>query len=231
MGPAAAAQPTPASTRAAQGCDFEAGTVCGTLEAFNVPDSDKPITTFFEGEIVDNVNHSFFTPDWGASAETDIWHWQLFKPFQAMRAVCHFGLGWDCGDPVGGWRELRRDPVGKRREMRRPGRVSAPHVRRRKPRHGCAGFDTSAPWHAQEVMTCGGRHPGLDRHRHLFMRWKEKFFVEGCECQLTIAGFYYICLDRCAAGFFEPLGLIVRGTPEGSGRGGGRRKAARHPRL
>ena len=32
---------------------------------------------------------------------------------------------------------------------------------------------------------------------HIFMRWKEKFFVNvGPECGLTIAGFYYVCLDR-----------------------------------
>lgn len=49
----------------------------------------------------------------------------------------------------------------------------------------------------QEVMASGGRHSGLSRHRHVYMRWKEQFFVEGCECRLTIAGFYYLCLDRC----------------------------------
>lgn len=47
-------------------------------------------------------------------------------------------------------------------------------------------------------MACGGRHGGLARHRHLYMRWKELFFIEGCESRLTIAGFYYLCLDRCA---------------------------------
>lgn len=46
-------------------------------------------------------------------------------------------------------------------------------------------------------MASGGRHSGLARHRHVYMRWKERFFVEGCECRLTIAGFYYLCLDRC----------------------------------
>jgi hypothetical protein len=28
------------------------------------------------------------------------------------------------------------------------------------------------------------------------MRWKEQFFLRGSECRLTIAGFYYLALDR-----------------------------------
>ncbi|CDF39744.1 unnamed protein product [Chondrus crispus] len=33
--------------------------------------------------------------------------------------------------------------------------------------------------------------------RYIFMRWKEVFFVSpGEDCGLTIAGFYYICMDR-----------------------------------
>ena len=32
---------------------------------------------------------------------------------------------------------------------------------------------------------------------HIFMRWKEKFFVKvGSESRITIAGFYYICFSR-----------------------------------
>ena len=37
----------------------------------------------------------------------------------------------------------------------------------------------------------------LSQHRYIFMRWKELFFVSPKgECGLTIAGFYYVCLDR-----------------------------------
>mmetsp|Transcript_15904 Transcript_15904/g.31893 ORF Transcript_15904/g.31893 Transcript_15904/m.31893 type:complete len:267 (-) Transcript_15904:2117-2917(-) len=37
----------------------------------------------------------------------------------------------------------------------------------------------------------------VSRSRFIFMRWKEKFFVDaGSDVGLTIAGFYYICLDR-----------------------------------
>ncbi|KAK2077106.1 hypothetical protein QBZ16_004740 [Prototheca wickerhamii] len=123
--------------------DYEpaSGRLSGLLEAYSVPESDKPVTTFFEGEVVDNRNHSFLTSDWGAGAETDIRHWSRFKAFQPLR---------------------------------------------------------------REVMACGGRHGGLARHRHLYMRWKELFFIEGCESRLTIAGFYYLCLDR-VSGAIEGL--------------------------
>lgn len=63
------------------------GHLCGTLEAYNIPDSERPVTTFFEGEIVDNVNHTFFTSEYGACIESDLRHWSRFKTFQALRRV------------------------------------------------------------------------------------------------------------------------------------------------
>ena len=69
--------------------DYEpaSGRLSGLLEAYSVPESDKPVTTFLEGEVVDNRNHSFLTSDWGAGAETDIRHWSRFKAFQPLRRV------------------------------------------------------------------------------------------------------------------------------------------------
>ena len=34
--------------------------------ASDVPEAPSPVATFFEGEIIDNVNHSFYTADWDA---------------------------------------------------------------------------------------------------------------------------------------------------------------------
>jgi predicted metal-dependent hydrolase len=38
----------------------------------------------------------------------------------------------------------------------------------------------------------------IANHRYIFMRWKEKLFVnvQEASCGLTIAGFYYACLNR-----------------------------------
>ena len=36
----------------------------------------------------------------------------------------------------------------------------------------------------------------LAAHPFVYMRWKEQFFLRGSECRLTIAGFYYLALDR-----------------------------------
>lgn len=43
-----------------------------------------------------------------------------------------------------------------------------------------------------------GRLPDLAAQPYIFMRWKEVFFVPPStpDCGLTIAGFYYVCLDR-----------------------------------
>ncbi len=44
-----------------QECDWRRGYVCGTMAALDVPDTKEAVTTFWEGEIVDNINHSFMT--------------------------------------------------------------------------------------------------------------------------------------------------------------------------
>ena len=47
------------------------------------------------------------------------------------------------------------------------------------------------------VEVDGGRDLDLSVLPVVFMRWKEKCFVNvGSDCGLTIAGFYYVCYDR-----------------------------------
>ncbi|KAL4449372.1 hypothetical protein ABPG77_007016 [Micractinium sp. CCAP 211/92] len=113
--------------------DPSSGYIAGTMEAANVPDALEPVRTFFEGEIIDNVNHTFYTADWDACADTDFLHWSKFPPFRELHA---------------------------------------------------------------EVVRHGGRCPSLAGHSHVFMRWKEQFFLTGSECRLTIAGFYYLACNR-----------------------------------
>ncbi|XP_021657471.1 uncharacterized protein LOC110647786 isoform X2 [Hevea brasiliensis] len=64
-----------------QGYDLDHGYLCGTMEALNVPMADTPVVTFWEGEIVDGKNYTFFTGKWEASAEDDIRHWTKFPSF------------------------------------------------------------------------------------------------------------------------------------------------------
>lgn len=49
------------------GVDMSKGSVCGVMEAVNVPHARSPIITFWEGEIVDNNNFTFITSKWGAN--------------------------------------------------------------------------------------------------------------------------------------------------------------------
>ncbi|KAL0347334.1 UNVERIFIED_CONTAM: Transcription factor CYCLOIDEA [Sesamum calycinum] len=67
-----------------QGCDLDHGYLCGTMEALNVPMADTPVVTFWEGEIVDTKNYTFFTGKWGATAEDDIKHWTKFPSFSPL---------------------------------------------------------------------------------------------------------------------------------------------------
>ncbi|KAJ6750197.1 hypothetical protein OIU85_000798 [Salix viminalis] len=65
-----------------QGCDLDHGYLCGTMEALNVPMADTPVVTFWEGEIVDGKNYTFYTGKWEALSEDDIRHWTKFPSFQ-----------------------------------------------------------------------------------------------------------------------------------------------------
>ncbi|CAI9287546.1 hypothetical protein Lser_V15G26005 [Lactuca serriola] len=67
-----------------QGCDLDHGYLCGTMEALNVPMADTPVVTFWEGEIVDTKNHTFFTNKWKATSEVDIEHWTKFPSFSPL---------------------------------------------------------------------------------------------------------------------------------------------------
>ena len=63
------------------------------MEALNLPIAKSSVTTFWEGEIVDNVNYSFFTRKWDASDHEDIEYWGRFPSFPGsqglvIRALC-----------------------------------------------------------------------------------------------------------------------------------------------
>jgi glucose-induced degradation protein 4 len=132
------------------------GELAGTMYANNVSQihaKDLPVRTFFEGEIIDIVNHSFYTSEFSASALTDLRHWSKFPSFKDLKA---------------------------------------------------------------EAVVQGGRVQHLDSHPFIYMRWKEKFFIgnDGCKAdsagRLTIAGFYYVCLNRVTgdmdAYYWDPTG-------------------------
>eukprot|EP00887_Chlorella_sp_A99_P007439 scaffold2.g7439.t1 len=66
-------------------CDHATGVVSGRMHASNLPDEAEPVTTYFEGEVVDNVSHTFSTPCWGATAASDLVHWQQLPGFSALQ--------------------------------------------------------------------------------------------------------------------------------------------------
>ncbi|GFR45829.1 hypothetical protein Agub_g7193 [Astrephomene gubernaculifera] len=121
-------------------CDLERGLLTGSMVAQNNPVAKRPIVTYFEGEIIDNVNHSFWTGcKWGTcpSRESDVRYWSR-----------------------------------------------------------CPGFSGAL---RNAVKRHDGRAPQLGSCQHIFMRWKEVFFVDvPQDCPLTITGFYYLSLDRCS---------------------------------
>eukprot|EP01135_Chromosphaera_perkinsii_P006250 Nk52_evm11s470 gene=Nk52_evmTU11s470 len=67
-----------------QGVDFETGLICGTMEAQYLNagvDEISCASSFWEGHIIDNKQHSFFTNQWEATHEIDVYHWCKFKKF------------------------------------------------------------------------------------------------------------------------------------------------------
>lgn len=55
------------------------------MRAENVPQAKTPVLTFWEGDIIDNVNHCFITSKWGADKKIDVKHWPKFKGFEPLR--------------------------------------------------------------------------------------------------------------------------------------------------
>jgi len=132
--------------------NFKDGTVCGIMEATNVPAMNGSIMTYWEGEIVDGINHDFYTKKWKANKTVDLDHWRKFPGFRELA----FG----------------RDDSSESLQER------------------------------------------LKASDHVFMRWKEKFFVnvQAHECSLTIAGFYYICFCK-TTGIIEGFYFDPNCTP------------------
>jgi hypothetical protein len=65
--------------------DWARGTLSGSMQASNVVGAAGPIDTFFQGAIVDDVHHTFWTGDHGASQATDLRHWSKFPGFSPLR--------------------------------------------------------------------------------------------------------------------------------------------------
>ena len=60
------------------------GYVCGTMSAF--VKNNAPVETFWEGEIIDNKNHTFRTDKWSADTVTDIGYWTKFAAFNDLKS-------------------------------------------------------------------------------------------------------------------------------------------------
>ncbi|KAG0057082.1 hypothetical protein BGZ83_001931 [Gryganskiella cystojenkinii] len=134
--------------------DQESGTVCGLMEALDVPMSASQVVTFWEGEIIDFENHTLWTKKWSARSKTDLEHWRRLEAFQGMD---------------------------------------------------------------EKVIIKGaksGKFPGHISQKYIFMRWKEKNFVNVSEhtAGLTIAGFYYISMRR-SDGYVEGYYYDRQSTP------------------
>eukprot|EP00191_Tetraselmis_sp_GSL018_P006324 CAMPEP_0177603530 /NCGR_PEP_ID=MMETSP0419_2-20121207/15566_1 /TAXON_ID=582737 /ORGANISM="Tetraselmis sp., Strain GSL018" /LENGTH=305 /DNA_ID=CAMNT_0019097317 /DNA_START=143 /DNA_END=1061 /DNA_ORIENTATION=+ len=84
-------------------CKYESGTLSGIMEAENVPHTKFPVKTFWEGEIIDNANHVFFTGKWEAWPDTDLVHWSKFSSFEQIKGAVQKQSGRCdalCGYPV-----------------------------------------------------------------------------------------------------------------------------------
>ncbi|XP_065018811.1 uncharacterized protein LOC135680561 isoform X2 [Musa acuminata AAA Group] len=89
-----------------QGIDLDNGYLCGTMEALNVPLADTPVVTFWEGELVDGNNFTFFTRKWEATPEDDIRHWSKFPSFAPLlrwKEQYFVNVGIDCGLTIAGF--------------------------------------------------------------------------------------------------------------------------------
>ncbi|CAG8464135.1 3773_t:CDS:2 [Acaulospora colombiana] len=64
--------------------NYKTGTVIGLMEALNVPSSSNTVVTYWEGEMIDFVNHSLWTDKWNSTLKIDLEHWKKFDAFRHM---------------------------------------------------------------------------------------------------------------------------------------------------
>ncbi|ORX78593.1 hypothetical protein K493DRAFT_362894 [Basidiobolus meristosporus CBS 931.73] len=64
--------------------DHKSGTVVGLMEALNVPATTATVLTYWDGEIIDFVNHGLWTEKWQATRDIDLQHWRMFKAFKGV---------------------------------------------------------------------------------------------------------------------------------------------------
>lgn len=64
--------------------DYDTGRVAGLMEALNVRTSSSTVVTYFEGEIIDFVNHTLWTNKWRADPDVDLRYWRKLEAFKAM---------------------------------------------------------------------------------------------------------------------------------------------------
>ncbi|EIE22456.1 hypothetical protein COCSUDRAFT_42757 [Coccomyxa subellipsoidea C-169] len=64
--------------------NLQEGTLCGS-STWHLPNGKSPVVTSWEGEIIDNVNHSFVTQKWGATQQSDLKQWSKFPHFVPLR--------------------------------------------------------------------------------------------------------------------------------------------------
>ncbi|GLT38944.1 hypothetical protein SLA2020_131590 [Shorea laevis] len=80
-----------------QGCDLERGYICGTMEVLNLQ-IGRPVVTFWEGEIVDMKNHTFYTGKWHATPQDDINYWASFSSALGNAVQADGGNSWNLSD-------------------------------------------------------------------------------------------------------------------------------------
>lgn len=64
--------------------DYSTGTVIGLMEALNVPATSTTVVTYWEGEIIDFINHTLWTRKWQADLQTDLLHWKKFDALKGL---------------------------------------------------------------------------------------------------------------------------------------------------
>jgi len=74
--------------------DYKTGTAIGLMEALNVPSSSHKVVTYWEGEMIDLVNHMLWTNKWKATPDVDLQHWRKFEAFRGVdiRSISRGGL-------------------------------------------------------------------------------------------------------------------------------------------
>jgi len=215
------------------GVDAERSTCCGRMDAINTPcSSSNLVCTFFEGQIIDNKHFTFaqqqhHNNDIINNNKTEQKHWKQLTPF--MKHIYPIIINTDKTSanhnktnslPEDNFTATETKNTSKRKRRRQRAEINDESLTSQQTITS-NNNDSSITDNTLLLSTLSSSLSNLNEVlyncRYIFMRWKEQYFLCGDGGMLSIAGYYYVCMDRVNGdinGFYSDVSRVNRACQE-----------------